>query len=78
MKKNWKILKKRNIVRSEIDAPMGTNTACDNSIVCEAIKEQNNSIITLSRQFRIMWVFILYLNSEGTKESVRIRWVFEL
>ena len=54
MKKNWKILKKRNIVRSEIDAPMGTNTACDNSIVCEAIKEQNNSIITLSRQFRIM------------------------
>ena len=29
-------------------------------------------------EFRIMWVFILKVNSKGTKESVRIRWVFEL
>ena len=61
MKKNWKTLKKRNIVRSEIDAPMGTNTACDNSIVCEAIKEQNNSIITLSRQFRIIYMSFYFI-----------------
>ena len=39
MKKNWNTLKKRNIVRSEIEAPMGRNTACDISIVCEAIWE---------------------------------------
>ena len=35
IKKNWKMLKNRNMVKSEIDAPMGKNTACDISIVCE-------------------------------------------
>ena len=43
-----------------------------------------NSNLQRTENFvRITWVsnyvsFILYLNSERTKESVRIRWVFEL